>query len=78
MQWATALVDKLLADGSIELRGKQAPVSSVAHVLHSPGRDLGERLLSELIDSPAVDEVFADAEQLAAVARATRPTRPKQ
>ncbi|HEY5946579.1 MAG TPA: hypothetical protein VIV40_13850 [Kofleriaceae bacterium] len=74
-QWATALVDKLLADGSIELRGKHPPVAGVAQVLHSPGRDLGERLLSELIDSAAVDEVFADADQLAAAARATRPKR---
>lgn len=74
-QWAQALVDKLLSDGSIELRAKHPPVSGVAHVLQTPGRDLGDRLLAELIESAAIDEVFADAEQLAAAARATRPKR---
>ena len=76
-EWAQALVDKLVADGAIELRGTSthAPVGKVAHVLQTPGRDLGDRLLAELIDSTAIDEVFADAEQLAAAARATRPKR---
>jgi hypothetical protein len=75
-QWAQAIVDKLVADGSLELRGGQRPpVARVALILQSPGRDLGERLLAELIDSPAIDEVFADADQLAATARATRPKR---
>lgn len=73
--WAQALFDKLLAEGAIELRAKHPPVSSVAQVLQTPGRDLGERLLTELIESAAIDEVFADAEQLAAAARATRPRR---
>lgn len=72
-QWAQALVDKLVADGMIELRGTQhSPVGRVAQILQSPGRDLGDRLLSELIDSTAVDEVFADADQLAAAAKITR------
>jgi len=75
-EWAQALVDKLVADGAIELRGPaHTPVGRVAHILQSPGRDLGDRLLSELIDSTAIDEVFADADQLAAAARATRPKR---
>lgn len=74
-QWAQALFDKLIADGSIELRATHPPVSGLAHVLQTPGRDLGDRLLAELIDSTAIDEVFADADQLAAAARATRPKR---
>jgi hypothetical protein len=75
-QWAQALVDKLVADGLIELRGSQhSPVGRVAQILQNPGRDLGDRLLADLIDSTAVDEVFADADQLAAGARATRPKR---
>lgn len=74
-QWAQALLDRLLAAGSIELHGDGSPVSAVAAVLQSPGRDLGDRLLAELIDSTAVDEVFADADQLATLARATRPRR---
>lgn len=74
-QWAQALFDKLIADGSIELRAKHPPVSGLAHVLQTPGRDLGDRLLAELIDSTAIDEVFADAEELATAARATRPKR---
>lgn len=76
-EWAQALVDKLVADGLVELRGTgtHPPVGPIARVLHSPGRDLGDRLLSELIDSTAIDEVFADADQLAAAARATRPKR---
>lgn len=75
-EWAQSLVDKLVADGAIELRSSQhTPVARVAQLLHNPGRDLGDRLLAELIDSPAIDEVFADAEQLAAAARATRPKR---
>jgi hypothetical protein len=72
-QWAQALVDKLVADGMIELRNtQQSPVGRVAQILQSPGRDLGERLLAELIDSTAVDEVFADADQLSAAAKLTR------
>lgn len=72
-QWAQALVDKLVSDGMIELRSTQhSPVGRVAQILQVPGRDLGDRLLAELIDSTAVDEVFADADQLAAAARITR------
>lgn len=71
-QWALALVDKLVADGLVELRGSQRPTGGLAQILQNPGRDLGDRLLAELIDSPAIDEVFADADQLAAAARATR------
>jgi hypothetical protein len=72
-QWAQALVDKLVADGMIELRNtQQSPVGRVAQILQTPGRDLGERLLAELIDSTAVDEVFADADQLSAAAKLTR------
>lgn len=74
-QWATALLDKLVAAGSIELRGNLPPVNRLAHVLESPGKDLGERLLAELIDSTAVDEVFADADEIARVARETKPRR---
>jgi hypothetical protein len=74
-EWAQALVDKLVADGAIELRSKHTPVSPIASLLQSPGRDLGDRLLAVLIDSTAVDEVYADADQLAAAARATRPKR---
>ena len=74
-QWATALIGKLVGDGLIELRGTHTPISQLAHVLQTPGRDLGERLLASLIDSTAIDEVFADAEQLATLARATRPKR---
>jgi hypothetical protein len=71
-QWAHALVDKLVADGLVELRGTQRPTGGLAQILQNPGRDVGDRLLAELIDSPAIDEVFADADQLAAAARATR------
>lgn len=74
-QWAQSLLDRLVAEGSIELHGEGSPVAAVAAVLQSPGRDLGDRLLAELIDSAAVDEVFADADQLATLARATRPKR---
>jgi hypothetical protein len=74
-QWAQALVERLAADGSIELRSPHTHVAGLAHLLQNPGRDLGERLLAELIDSTAIDEVFADADQLAAAARATRPKR---
>jgi hypothetical protein len=71
--WAQALVDKLVADGLIELRGTEhTPVGRVSQILQSPGRDLGDRLLAELIDSTAVDEVFADADQLSAAAKITR------
>jgi hypothetical protein len=71
--WAQALVDKLVADGMIELRGTDhTPVGRVSQILQSPGRDLGDRLLAELIDSTAVDEVFADADQLSAAAKITR------
>lgn len=73
--WATALLDKLIAAGSIELRGNQPPINRLAHVLESPGKDLGDRLLAELIDSTAVDEVFADADEIAKVARETKPRR---
>jgi len=73
--WATALLDKLIAAGSIELRGNHPPVNRLAHVLESPGKDLGDRLLAELIDSTAVDEVFADADEIAKVARETKPRR---
>lgn len=74
-QWAQALVERLAADGSIELRSPHTHVVGLAQVLQNPGRDLGDRLLAELIDSTAIDEVFADADQLAAAARATRPKR---
>jgi len=74
-QWANALVDKLVADGALELRGSERPLAGLAQVLQTPGRDLGDRLLADLIDSPAIDEVFADADQLAAAARATKPKR---
>lgn len=74
-QWAQALLDKLVGAGSIELRGNTPPISRLAHVLESPGKDLGDRLLAELIDSTAVDEVFADADELAKVARETKPRR---
>jgi hypothetical protein len=74
-QWAHSLLDRLVAEGSIELHGEGTPVAAVASVLQSPGRDLGDRLLAELIDSTAVDEVFADADQLATLARATKPKR---
>lgn len=74
-QWAHALFEKLLGDGAVELRGTQRPIAGLAHILANSGRDLGDRLLAELIDSPAIDEVFADADQLAATARATRPKR---
>lgn len=74
-QWAQALFDKLLADGAVELRGTERPIAGLAQILGTSGRDLGERLLAELIDSTAIDEVFADADQLAAAARATRPKR---
>jgi hypothetical protein len=71
--WAQALVDKLVADGLIELRSTDhTPVGRVSQILQSPGRDLGDRLLAELIDSTAVDEVFADADQLSAAAKITR------
>ena len=73
--WAQALFDRLLGAGSIELRGKHSPVASIAQVLQNPGRDLGARLLSELIDSTAIDEVYADADELARIARETRPKR---
>jgi len=73
--WAQALIDKLLADGALELRAEHPPIRRLAHILENPSRDLGDRLLAELIDSPAIDEVFADADQIAAVARATRPKR---
>lgn len=73
--WAQALIDKLVADGALELRGEHPPIRRLAHILENPGRDLGDRLLAELIDSPAIDEVFADAYQIAAAARATRPRR---
>lgn len=74
-QWATALVGKLVTDGLIELRGTHTPIVQLAQVLQTPGRDLGDRLLASLIDSTAIDEVFADADQLATLARATRPKR---
>lgn len=75
-QWAQVLLDKLVADGALELKpAQQPPISRVAHVLQNPGKDLGDRLLALLIDSTAVDEVFADAADLAAAARATRPKR---
>lgn len=74
-QWANALVDKLVADGALELRGSERPLAGLAQVLQTPGRDLGDRLLADLIDSPTIDEVFADADQLAAAARATKPKR---
>ncbi len=74
-QWAQALVERLAADGAIELRSPHTHVVGLAQVLQNPGRDLGDRLLAELIDSTAIDEVFADADQLAAAARATRPKR---
>ena len=73
--WATALLDKLIAAGSIELRGAYPPINRLAHVLESPGKDLGDRLLAELIDSTAIDEVFADADEIAKVARETKPRR---
>jgi hypothetical protein len=73
--WAQAFFDKLIADGSVELRGQQRPTGLVAPILANPGRDIGERLLAALIDSTAIDEVFADADQLAAAARATKPKR---
>jgi hypothetical protein len=73
--WAQTLIDQLVAAGSLELRSKQLPINRVAHILQNPGRDLGNRLLAELIDSPAVDEVFADADDLARVARETKPKR---
>src|SRR6185436_470712 len=66
-QWAQALLDRLLADGLIELHGESRPTAVMVPVLQNPGRDLGDRLLAELIDSTSVDEVFADAEQLATV-----------
>ncbi len=74
-QWAQALLDRLLADGLIELHDDGRPTAVIVPVLQSPGRDLGDRLLAELIDSTSVDEVFADADQLASLARATRPKR---
>ncbi|HEX5061125.1 MAG TPA: hypothetical protein VFV99_17285 [Kofleriaceae bacterium] len=74
-QWATSLIGKLVADGLIELRGTHTPIAQLAQVLQTPGRDLGERLLASLIDSTAIDEVYADADQLATLARATRPKR---
>lgn len=74
-QWATTLIGKLVGDGLIELRGTHTPITQLALVLQTPGRDLGERLLASLIDSTAIDEVYADADQLATLARATRPKR---
>jgi hypothetical protein len=73
--WAQSLFDQLMLSGKIELRAKHPPIAQLAHVLENPGRDLGERLLSELIDSSEIDEVFADAEELARLARETKPKR---
>ena len=73
--WAQALFDKLIATGKLEMRSQHAPITKLAFVLQSPGRELGNRLLDALIDAPAVDEVFADAEELAQVARETKPKR---
>ena len=76
-EWAKALLDKLLADGSVELRGQASPVDELAQVLQYAGRDVEEwlatRLFDKLMSSAAVDEVFVDANELAAVAKQTRP-----
>jgi hypothetical protein len=81
-RWAMAAIAKLVEDGAIEVAGKMLPVPQLAARLASRvaddgdvPEDLGAWLLDLLVDSPAVEEVFADAETLVAALRATRPSR---
>lgn len=75
--WAKALLDRLVSQGAIELRGDASPVGELAEVLQYAGRDvedwLAGRLFEKLMSSSAVDEVFIDATELVAIARQTRP-----
>jgi hypothetical protein len=75
--WAQALLERLVADGSIELTAGATPIDELAQVLQYAGRDvedwLASRLFEKLMSSSAVDEVFIDANELVAVARQTRP-----
>jgi hypothetical protein len=73
-RWATAFLERLRADEQLVLRGKRLPVDAVADVLASRGDD-GDALSDCLLDAAEIDEVFAEPEQLAEVARETRPGR---
>jgi hypothetical protein len=74
-RWAQALLDKLVTSKSIELKPRrELPVEWVAHWLAwSDDDDLGERVFNALMESPLVEEVYADADDLAKLVRTTRP-----
>jgi hypothetical protein len=83
--WATALITKLVADGSVEMRSSHWPVAVLAASFRDLApdaledgqarMDLGAHLLDALIESTAVEEVFVDGDALVAAAIATRPDR---
>jgi hypothetical protein len=76
--WAEALLDHLTRSEGIELGG-DPPIGRVAGLLMKHDIDnalpanFGTTLLDFLVDDPSVEEVFADEDALAAIARNTRP-----
>lgn len=65
---AVALVTYLVKRGLLELSGPiAAVVRAVAPVLRDVDEDIGIRLEDALVDLDEVDEVFADADQLAKI-----------
>lgn len=76
--WAEALLEHLTRSEGIELGG-DPPVGKVAGLLMKHDIDnalpanFGTTLLDFLVDDPSVEEVFADEDALAAIARNTRP-----
>lgn len=72
--WARALIQRLVGEGAIELRGRRLPMAAVVEVLDEPfAATLGRRLLDALVDAVEVEEVFIDAEGLDALAHETKP-----
>ncbi len=76
--WAEAMIEHLTRSEGIELGG-DAPIGRLAGLLMKHDIDntlpanFGTTLLDFLVDDPSIEEVFADEDALAAIARNTRP-----
>jgi hypothetical protein len=75
--WATALVDRLLEEGHLELssaRSKSGVVANVAFHLGARAEPRASVLAEALLDHKGVAELSCDDEELAALVAATRPS----
>jgi hypothetical protein len=69
---AVALVSYLVGRGLLELAGPMVPVArALVPLLSDVGDDIGDKLEATLLDLDEVDELFADADELANIIRSS-------